>query len=292
MTTIAKTDEEAAAPRRARWRQSIARHPTIAIGLAILVLLALIAIFAPYLWTIDPFRIRPAFRLRGPSEQYWFGTDHVGRDVYSRIVYGTRISLMVGLAVAVISTAIGLVIGLVSGYVRWLDGIVMRIMDGIMSIPGILLAIALMALTRPSLQTVIVAIALPEIPRVVRLVRAVVLTLREQPFVEAAEAVGTSFVNTLRRHILPNAVAPLIVQATYICASAMIAEAILSFLGAGIPPEVPSWGNVMAEGRQYVLVAFHLIAIPGAFLTVTVLAVNLLGDGLRDGLDPRLRRRL
>ncbi|MCC7275522.1 MAG: ABC transporter permease [Alphaproteobacteria bacterium] len=292
VTTILVEEEPDAPPRRWSLRETVGRHPTVAIGLVILLLLAAMAIAAPYLWTVDPLRISPAFRLRGPSERFWFGTDHVGRDVYSRIVYGSRISLQVGLAVAVIATAIGLVVGLVSGYVRWLDGFVMRIMDGLMSIPGILLAIALMALTRPSLETVIIAIVIPEVPRVVRLVRAVVLTLREQPFVEAAEAVGTSFFNTLRRHILPNAVAPLIVQATYICASAMITEAILSFLGAGIPPEVPSWGNVMAEGRQYVLVAFHLIAVPGAFLTVTVLAVNLLGDGLRDGLDPRLRRRL
>jgi len=278
-------------PRRGFVRETLSRHPTVVIGAAILALLALMAIFAPWI-AGDPLRINPAFRLRPPSERFWFGTDHVGRDVFNRIIHGSRISLQVGLAVAVVATVVGLAIGLVAGFVRWVDGIVMRIMDGIMSVPGILLAIALMALTRASLETVIIAIVIPEVPRVVRLVRAVVLTLREQPFVEAAEAVGSGFVKTLVKHILPNAVAPLIVQATYICASAMIAEAILSFLGAGIPPEIPSWGNVMAEGRQYVLVAFHLILVPGIFLTITVLAVNLLGDGLRDGLDPRLRRRL
>jgi peptide/nickel transport system permease protein len=279
-------------PKRSAVAAAIRRHPTICLGMLIMTLLVAIAVLAPYLWTVDPMRMNPLFRLRPPSARNWFGTDHLGRDIYSRVIYGSRVSLQVGIAVAVVATTIGTLIGLVAGFVRWVDAVVMRIMDGLMAVPGILLAIALMALTKASLQTVVIAIVIPEVPRIVRLVRSVVLSLREQPFVEAAEAIGTRFHRLLARHILPNAVAPLVVQATYICASAMILEAILSFLGAGTPPSIPSWGNIMAEGRQYVSVAFWLLGFPGLFLTLTVLAVNLLGDGLRDMLDPRMRRRL
>ncbi|NKC15076.1 MAG: ABC transporter permease subunit [Gammaproteobacteria bacterium] len=237
-------------------------------------------------------RLTPIQRLKPPSEEFWFGTDFLGRDVYARTIYGTRISLMVGGAVALISTAIGLAIGLFAGYVRWVDAVVMRIMDGLMAIPGILLAIALIALAGASLTNVIIAIAVPEIPRVVRLVRSVVLTIREQPYVEAAVAVGSPLPKILFKHILPNTVAPLIVQATYVCASAVVVEAILSFLGAGTPPEIPSWGNVMAEGRVYFQIAPWIIFFPGMLLAIAVLAVNVLGDGLRDSLDPRIARRM
>jgi len=285
-------DVAVAKPRHSALWTAIKRNPTITIGLGIMLLLVAIAVFAPYLWTQDPMKINPIQRLREPSAKNWFGTDHLGRDVYSRVLYGSRVSLQVGIAVAVVATTIGTLIGLVAGFVRWVDAVVMRIMDGLMAVPGILLAIALMALTKASLQTVVIAIVLPEVPRIVRLVRSVVLSLREQPFVEAAEAIGTRFHRLLLRHILPNAVAPLIVQATYICASAMILEAILSFLGAGTPPSIPSWGNIMAEGRQFVSRAFWILGFPGLFLTLTVLAVNLLGDGFRDMLDPRMRRRL
>ncbi len=274
-----------------RVREFSRRNPTVVIGLTILTLMALVGIFAPLLAT-DPLALKPIERLRPPSQQNWFGTDHLGRDVYARTVYGTRISLTVGLAVATFSTVIGLAIGLVAGYIRIVDAILMRIMDGLMAIPGILFAIALMALVGSSVENVIIAITVPEVPRVVRLVRAVVLTIREMPYVEAAVSVGTRLPKILVRHILPNTVAPLIVQATYVCASAMIVEALLSFLGAGTPPEIPSWGNMMAEGRVYFQIKPWMLFFPGVCLALMVLTVNVLGDGLRDTLDPRIARRM
>ncbi len=267
-------------------------HPTVVLGLALLGGVALVAILAPWLHTVDPVTFSPVSRLKPPSERFWFGSDSFGRDVYSRTLYGGRISLLVGFGVALLSTTIGLCIGLVAGYLRTADAILMRVMDGLMAIPGILLAIALIALTRASVQTVLIAITIPEIPRVVRLVRGVVLTLREQPFIEAAIAIGTPLPTILARHLLPNTLAPLVVQATYICAAAVLVEAALGFLGAGTPPEIPSWGNIMAEGRNSFQVGPWTILFPGAFLAVTVLAINLVGDGLRDLLDPRIARRL
>ncbi len=278
--------------RRGRLRTLIRRHPTIAMGAGLLGIVVFIAVFAPWLGTVDPTALAPAKRIRPPSETYWFGTDMLGRDVYSRVMYGARVSLIVGFAVALLSSVVGTFIGVVSGYVRWLDSVIMRIMDGLMSIPPILLAIALMALTRGSVQNVIIAISVAEVPRVARLIRGVVLSLREQPYVEAAIASGTRVPKIILRHILPNTIAPLTVQATYICASAMITEAILSFIGAGTPPTVPSWGNIMAEGRALWQVKPYIVFFPAVFLSVTVLAVNLLGDGLRDALDPRLAKRL
>jgi peptide/nickel transport system permease protein len=254
--------------------------------------MVLIAIFAAFLGTIDPQALSPIRRLRPISGEYWFGTDMLGRDVYSRVIYGTRVSLTVGLAVAFLATSVGLFIGLITGYMRRLDAVMMRVMDGLMSIPSVLLAIALISLTRASLENVIMAIAITEVPRVVRLVRSLVLTLREQPYVEAAIASGTRLPAILLRHILPNTMAPLLVQATYICASAMITEAILSFIGAGTPPNIPSWGNIMAEARSLIQVAPTILLFPGLFLSLTVLSVNLLGDGMRDALDPRLARRI
>jgi peptide/nickel transport system permease protein len=268
------------------------RNPTVAFGAGLLLLMLFVAVFAPLLWTADPTSLAPARRTREPSAMYWFGTDMLGRDVYSRVLYGARVSLLVGFAVAALSSVIGLTIGLVSGFVRWADGIVMRIMDGLMSIPPILLAIAMMALTRASVQNVIIAITIAEVPRVSRLVRGVVLSLREQPYVDAAVAAGTRTPMIILRHILPNTLAPITVQATYICASAMIVEAILSFIGAGTPPIIPSWGNIMAEGRALWQVKPYIVFFPAIFLSITVLAVNLLGDGLRDALDPRMAKRL
>ncbi len=263
------------------------RHPTIPFGATVLVAMVAIAIFAPLLGTIDPTATSLARRLREPSAQFLFGTDMLGRDLYSRVLYGARISLLVGFSVAVLSSIGGLFLGLIAGFIKRVDVVVMRIMDGLMSIPSMLLAIALMALTKGSVINVIVALTIVEIPRVTRLVRSTVLSLREQPYVEAAIAAGASTPRIIVRHILPNSLSPLIVQATYICAAAMVTEAVLSFIGAGTPPITPSWGNIMAEGRTLWQLKFYIVLIPAAFLSATVLAVNLLGDGLRDALDPR-----
>lgn len=268
------------------------RQPLVVLGTVVIVAMVLAAVAAPLLGTYDPLALNPVQRLKPPSEAHWFGTDQFGRDIYSRVIYGARVSLIVGLSVAVLSVAIGLTIGLAAGYVRILDAIVMRIMDGLMAIPGVLLAIALVALSGASMTTVIIAITVPEVPRVVRLVRSVVLTVREEPYVEAAISVGTRLPLILVRHILPNSIPPLIVQATYICASAMLTEAILSFLGAGTPPEIPSWGNMMAEGRLFFPIAPRIVLLPGVALALTILAVNVLGDGLRDRLDPKLAKRM
>ena len=281
-------------PRNAHGRavDFVVRYPTIAIGGGLLLALVLMAILAPYLGTLDPTAVAPAQRTRNPSALNWFGTDLLGRDLYSRVLYGARVSLTVGFCVALGASTIGLAIGLVTGFVRWIDNTLMRVMDGMMSIPPILVAIALMALTRGSVTNVIIAITLAEIPRVARLVRSVVLTLREQPFIDGAIVAGTRTPMIVLRHILPNTLAPMTVQATYICASAMIIEAILSFIGAGTPSHIPSWGNIMSDGRALWQVKPYIMFFPALFLSITVLAVNLLGDGLRDAVDPRMAKRM
>jgi peptide/nickel transport system permease protein len=295
----------ASTKRKSLWLVAI-RNPNVIFGGVILLTMLVIAILAPFLGTVDPTRIDPASRNKKPGTEITYrlddgttakrvaimGTDSLGRDVYSRVLYGARVSLAVGVAVSVISVAIGMVIGLVSGYVRWADGIIMRIMDGLMAIPGILLAIALVSIWRAGLITVVFAIVVPDVPRVVRLVRSIVLTVREEPYVEGAISVGTPTWILMFRHILPNTVAPLIVQGTFIAAAAIIAEAILSFLGIGIPPEIPSWGNIMAEGRTLFRVFPHNILYPGIFLALTVLAINIMGDGLRDTLDPKMSKKV
>ena len=282
------------------------RRGTVQLGAALLGAMVVMALFAPWLGTMDPTLIDPGARNLKPGAELsvirddgtefahraWFGTDNLGRDVYSRVIYGTRVSLVVGLSVAALSVAVGLLIGLLAGFFRRLDGPVMRVMDGLMAIPGILLAIALVAIWGGGLTTVILAIVVADIPRVVRLVRSVVLSVREEPFVEAAISVGAPLHMLLIRHVLPSTAAPLIVQGTFLCAAAMLSEAALSFLGVGIPPEIPSWGNIIAEGRSLFRVHPHNVFYPGLFLALTVLAVNILGDGLRDSLDPRMRRRL
>lgn len=258
-------------------------------GGAVLVAIVLCAAFGPF-FVVDPTALNPINRLKPPGDAGLFGTDMLGRDVFSRVMNGAQISLIVGLFVAAIAVAIGLFLGLIAGYIRLMDALIMRVMDGLMSIPAILLAIALISLSGATLATVIIAIVIPEIPRVVRLVRSVVLTVREEPYVEAAISAGTRVPTILIRHVLPNTIAPLIVQATYICGSAMLTESILGFLGAGIPPEIPSWGNIMAEGRTFFQLTPWIIFFPGVCLAMTVLAVNVIGDGLRDTLDPRIAK--
>jgi peptide/nickel transport system permease protein len=282
------------------------RNPSVLIGGFLILLIAAVGLLAPLLTPIDPAAINPTNRNKLPGFETTerddegnkvtrvarMGTDSLGRDIYARVLYGARVSLTVGLAVAALSVAIGLGIGLVAGYFRALDGVIMRVMDGLMAIPGILVAIALVSLSGASLLTVIVAVTIPDIPRVVRLVRAIVLSIREEPYVEAAISVGTPTPKILWRHVLPNTIAPLIVQATFTAGAAILLEAALSFLGVGIPPEIPTWGNIMAEGRTAFQLYPHNILYPAAFLTVTVLAVNMLGDGLRDTLDPRMAKRV
>ncbi|MBY6005232.1 ABC transporter permease [Salipiger bermudensis] len=262
------------------------------ISAAVVVLIVAMAILAPFLGTVDPVQLDPSQRLQGSSAAHWLGTDSYGRDVYSRVVYGARISLAVGAGTVVIAVAAGIFFGVLTGYFRWADIIVMRFMDGLMAIPGILLAIALVAISGATLTTVLIAISIPEIPRVARMVRSVIMGVRSEPYVEAASVLGTGALKMVWRHMLPNTVAPLLVQGTYIFASAIMTESILSFLGAGVPPETPSWGNMMADGRVYFLVKPELILYPGVMVSLTVLSVNMLGDVLRDRLDPRMAKRL
>ncbi len=287
------------------WRR-VRRNWSVRIGGVVLAVLVLVAVSAPLLGTVNPTLFDAASRDLVPGKTgeittldgeyikhtFMFGSDSFGRDIYSRVMYGTRVSLIVGLFAALLSLAFGIVCGLSAGYLRWLDGILMRFMDGLMAIPAILIAIALVAMWRGSLVTVIIAISIPEIPRVTRLVRSLVLSIREEPYVEAAVALGTPTWKIMFGHILPNTIAPLVVQGTYICASAILVEAILSFLGVGLPPDIPTWGNIMAEGRRQFIEFPHNIFIPGVFLAVTVLAVNILGDGLRDTLDPKMAKRV
>jgi peptide/nickel transport system permease protein len=282
------------------------RNLSVRIGGGVMALLVVVALLAPWLGTVDPSLFDPASRDLLPGAEgeittldgdylphrFLMGSDSFGRDIYSRVIFGTQVSLIVGIATAVVAMAFGIVLGLLAGFLRWLDGPLMRVMDGLMAIPAILIAIALVAMWRGSLMTVVIAIAIPEIPRVTRLVRSLVLSIREEPYVEAAVSLGTPTWRIMARHVLPNTVAPLIVQATFICASGILTEAILSFLGVGLPPDVPTWGNVMAEGRAQFTEYPHNIFFPGIFLALTVLAVNMLGDGLRDTLDPKMAKRV
>ena len=263
------------------------RSVPVLLALAVLALMTLMALFAPWLGTADPTAIAPGSRLKPPFGDFPFGTDAFGRDVWSRVAYGARVSLAAGLGAALASTVAGLALGVLAGWFRWLDGPIMRVMDALMAIPGILLAIALVSVSGASLATVLFAITLPEIPRVVRLVRGQILSVRGEPYVEAALALGTPLPQLVWRHLLPGTVAPLTVQATYVFASAMLTEAILGFLGAGVPPEIASWGNIMSEGRMFFRLLPGLILFPGLFLSLTVLSINILGDALRDAFDPR-----
>jgi peptide/nickel transport system permease protein len=304
--TLASEPAVAAVVSRPNVSARVLRHPGVMAGGLVILVVVVIGLLAPWLGTIDPTAINPAARNRVPGMEISmrtdtgerirmvarFGTDSLGRDIFSRVIYGARISLLIGIAVAVISILAGLFIGLLAGFFRWLDAVLMRIMDGLMAIPAILLAIAMVSLFRAGVVAVIAAIAVPEIPRVVRLVRSIVLGVREEPYVEAAVTLGTPTAKLIWRHVLPNTIAPLIVQGTFTCASAILVEAILSFLGIGVPPEVPTWGNIMAEGRQVFSLYPHNIIYPGIMLAATILAVNVLGDGLRDTLDPKMAKRV
>ncbi|MBI3454482.1 MAG: ABC transporter permease [Candidatus Rokubacteria bacterium] len=293
LTETAPDDLAAVSGPPGSWLGRVAwRNPTASVGLLLLTAMTAVAVLAPWLGTLDPVLIDPLERLRPPSAERWFGTDMFGRDVYSRTLYGARVSLFVGASVAMLSVVAGSLIGLAAGFNRRADAIVMRVMDGMMAIPAILVAIALMTLSRPGVRNVIAAITIAEMPRVVRLVRSLVLSIRERVYVEAAIATGARLPRLLLRHVLPNTVAPVVVQATYVFAAAVLVEAGLSFLGAGTPPQVPSWGNIVAEGRIFFRVAFWIILFPGLALSATVLSINLLGDGLRAAVDPRLARRM
>jgi peptide/nickel transport system permease protein len=293
------------ARRESAW-QRLHRNWSVRVGGCALLLMIVVAGAAPLLGTVDPTLFDAASRDLRPGQsgeimtldgellqhKFVMGSDSFGRDIYSRVIYGTRVSLLVGIATALLALAFGIVFGLSAGYLRWLDGPLMRVMDGLMAIPAILLAIALVALWRASVLTVVLAIAITEIPRVTRLVRSLVLSIREEPYVEAAISLGSPTWKIMFGHILPNCVAPLLVQGTYICASAILVEAILSFLGVGLPPDIPTWGNIMAEGRVQFMAYPHNLFFPGVFLAVTVLAVNILGDGLRDTLDPKMAKKV
>lgn len=292
-------------PRAASLAAKVLRNGSVRVGGGLLALLLVAALAAPWLGTIDPTAIDPGSGdllpgtratfndLAGNSFEHLFimGSDSLGRDVWSRVLYGTRVSLAVGAASAALALLAGVLIGVLAGYFRRIDGVLMRIMDGMMAIPGILFAIALVAVWRANLTTVIIAICVPEIPRVARLVRSVVLSMRDEAYVEAAVALNTPAWKILWRHILPGTIAPLTVQGTYVCAMAILVEAVLSFLGVGLPPELPTWGNIMAEGRLHFNAYPHNVLFPGLFLAIAVFSVNLLGDGLRDTLDPRFNQR-
>jgi peptide/nickel transport system permease protein len=251
-----------------------------------------LAVFAPLLSPWSPTAIRVAQRLKPPSLQHWFGTDEFGRDILARIMFGARASLGIGLAVVAASMACGTLLGLLAGYFRALDTIIMRLVDAMMALPDILLAIFLVAVLGASATNVVLALSIVYTPRVTRVVRASTLVVRELPFVEAARALGVSTFRILTVHILLNIASPILVQATFIFAYAVLAEAGLSFLGAGVPPEVPTWGTMIASGQQYADQAFWLVLFPGLAIVLAAMSLQLVGDGLRDMLDPKLRKAL
>jgi peptide/nickel transport system permease protein len=274
---------------RWRWLRLLLRRRIAMLGAVLVVLNVLVAVFAPAIGRWEPQRLDVQARLAPPTASHWMGTDDVGRDVWSRVIHGTRLSMIVGGAVVALSFVGGIVFGLLGGYYRPLDNVLMRIMDGFMAFPPIILAIALMASLGPSVVNVIVALGVVYVPRVARIVRGSVLVIRETPYVEAALALGVPDVTVLLRHVLPNCLSPVIVQGTFIFAAAVLGEAALSFLGVGVPPQIPSWGNVLAEGRLYLQQAPWLTLFPGAAIMACILGLNLFGDGLRDLLDPKMQ---
>ncbi|QET04112.1 MULTISPECIES: ABC transporter permease [Cupriavidus] len=273
-----------------RATRAVATDRAMLIALCLLLLLVVASVCAPYIAQHDPASLSPRMRLKPASAEYWLGTDSLGRDLLARVLYGGRLSIMLAALVSALSVVIGLVIGLAAGFVRRLDAPVMRVMDGIMAVPGLLLAVAMVALGGANIVTMVLAIAIPEIPRIARLVRSVVLSVREAPYVEASIGAGTPPLTVLWRHIMPSTINPLVVQATFVCAAAILTEAVLGFLGLGFPPEIPSLGTIIAEGRPYFQRAPWIVLYPGVFLALLILSVNVFGDALRDRLDPRLSR--
>jgi peptide/nickel transport system permease protein len=267
-------------------------NPVITVAGLYLVVVVLVALLAPWLAPHDPLYLEPTLRLRPASADHLLGTDAFGRDLLSRLLYGARISLAIGVGAALLSVVLGLAIGLFAGYLRIVDAVVMRVVDGMMAVPGVLLAISIVSLVGASVWTVMLAITLPEVPRVVRLVRAMVLSAREEAYVEAAITLGSSTTRILWRHLMPNTFPPLIVQGSFVCASAILTESVLSFLGAGINPATPTWGNIMADGRSFFRIMPELIFWPGLCVSLTILSINLIGDAARDALDPRLAKRV
>ncbi len=266
----------------------LARRKIALIGVVLMIFTVAVGVLGPA-FVRDPLHMDVTGRLAAPGSSHWFGTDDVGRDVFSRVVYGARLSLLVGATTVVLAFVGGVACGLVAGYYPRLDNPVMRVMDGLMAFPAIILAIALMASLGPSVTNVIVALGVVYCPRVARTVRGSVLVIRETPYVEAARALGAADVVVLLRHVFPNCLSPVIVQASFVFAAAVLSEAALSFLGVGVPPFIPSWGNILSEGRLYLIQAPWLVLYPGAAIMITILGLNLFGDGLRDLLDPRMR---
>jgi len=290
-------DEEAVRQAKGTWFRTreqffrvLRKNPNLLIGLIILTFFLILCGFAQFWERIDPLMLDPDDRLQGPNWKHWFGTDNAGRDIYSRTLHGGRVSLMVGFFVAVFTTLVGMTLGLISGYTPKIDIVLQRIMDSIMSFPTLLLALALVAMLGSSMWNVIGVISFVDTPRMVRIVRATVLTLREQMYIDAAKALGAPTWRILFVHLAPNTMAPVLVQATYVFALAILTEASLSFLGLGIPPENPSWGNILALGRTFLQQAFWISFFPGFLLTINVMAMNLVGDGLRDAFDPKMSR--
>lgn len=271
------------------WQRMLA-HRVGMVGLAVILIIILVAILAPWIATHDPLKVDVVNREAPPSGQFFFGTDDFGRDIFSRIIYGTRISLYISFLSVLIATIFGVAIGGITGYYGgWMDNMIMRVMDAIMSFPAILLAIGIMAVLGPHLINVVLALGFVYIPRFARIVRGSVLSLKEKEFVEASRAMGNSDLVIIARHILPNCMAPLIVQATVSLAYAILAEATLSFLGLGAPPPAPSWGNILSDARNFMLDAPWMTVFPGIAVTIAVVGFNLFGDGLRDVLDPRMK---
>ena len=273
------------------WLRQLLENPAVLVSLAFIAIISLLGALAPVIATTEPDFVNPVVRLQGPSADYWFGTDDLGRDVFSRAIHGARISLLVGVTVMIGATVLGSVIGLVAGYYERIDTVLMRVMDGLEAFPSILLAIAIMATFGSATRNVIFALSVVFAPNIARLVRSTTLMNREQPYVESARAIGLGDFAILGRYIFMNSLSPLIVQATFVIAFGILAEASLSFLGAGVPPDTPTWGSMVSSGQPRLQQAWWISVFPGTFLFVTVLAFNLIGDGLRDALDPRSRKR-